>query len=223
MSSAVMVSPVVRSREDVRCSLAWRALEFSERASALALLVVLAPLLGAIAVAVVLLSGQSPLVAHRRCGRHGNALWMLKFRTMWTEARRGSRFGLVEFLGENPVPERKAVPDPRVTSRFAGFCRKYSLDELPQLWHIWRGEMSFVGPRPVTRAELSKHYGHAAAEVLDLKPGLTGLWQVLGRNRLTYPQRRRLDLFLARKFSASFYFAILLWTPTRVLSGRDSW
>ena len=222
MSSAVMVSPIVRTREDVRCSLAWRTLEFSERAAALALLVALAPLLAALAVAVAVVSGMSPLVAHRRCGRHGNALWMLKFRTMWTGAS-GSRSGFVEFLGENPVPERKAVPDPRVTSRFAGFCRKYSLDELPQLWHIWRGEMSFVGPRPVTRAELSRYYGDAAAEVLDLKPGLTGLWQVLGRNRLTYPQRRRLDLFLARKFSAAFYFAILLWTPARVLSGRDSW
>jgi exopolysaccharide production protein ExoY len=223
LSSAVMISPVVRSHGETRCSLAWRTLEYSERAAALALLVALAPLLAAIAVAVAVLSGQSPLVAHRRCGRHGNALWMLKFRSMWTGASGGSEWSLVEVLGESPVPERKAVPDPRVTSRFAGFCRKYSLDELPQLWHIWRGEMSFVGPRPVTRAELSKYYRDAATEVLDLKPGLTGLWQVLGRNRLTYTQRRRLDLFLARKFSASFYFAILLWTPARVLSGRDSW
>jgi exopolysaccharide production protein ExoY len=223
LSSAAMFSPVIRTGGASRCSLAWRALEFSERAAALLLLVALAPLLAAIAVAVALLSGQSPLVAHRRCGRYGNALRMLKFRTMWTGATVGSRHSLVELLGDNPVPERKAVPDPRVTSRFARFCRKYSLDELPQLWHICRGEMSFVGPRPVTRAELSKHYGDASAEVLDLKPGLTGLWQVLGRSRLTYPQRRRLDLFLARKFSASFYFAILLWTPARVLSGRDSW
>ncbi len=222
MSSAVMVAPVVHSHAGSRSSLAWKALEFSERTAALALLVALSPLLAAIAIAVALLSSRSPLVAHRRCGRHGSALWMLKFRTMWTPEARGARHGLVEFLGENPVPERKFVPDPRVTSRFAGFCRKYSLDELPQLWHIWRGEMSFVGPRPVTRAELQKHYGDAAAEVLALKPGLTGLWQVLGRNRLTYPQRRRLDLFLARKFSAPFYFAILLWTPARVLSGRDS-
>lgn len=83
--------------------------------------------------------------------------------------------------------------------------------------------MSFVDPRPLTPAELATHYREDAAEVLELKPGLTGLWQVIGRNRLTYRQRRRLDLLLVRKFSPCLYFAILVRTPARVCSGRDAW
>jgi lipopolysaccharide/colanic/teichoic acid biosynthesis glycosyltransferase len=142
---------------------------------------------------------------------------------MWErQSARATRLQLVELLGEGEVPERKFCTDPRVTSRFATFCRKYSLDELPQLWQICRGQMSFVGPRPLTAAELARYYGENAGEVLTLKPGLSGLWQVLGRNRLTYRQRRRLDLWLVRKFSPPLYFAILARTPARVFSGRDA-
>jgi Bacterial sugar transferase len=161
---------VVREDGIARRPLAWRALESAERVAALGSLVALTPLLAAIAIAVMLLSAKAPLVAHRRVGKHGRELWLLKFRTMWGRgSARSGRLRFLEFLRESEVPECKAGADPRVTSRFATFCRKYSLDELPQLWHIWRGEMSFVGPRPLTPAELATHYREAAAEVLELK------------------------------------------------------
>lgn len=192
-----------------------------ERLIALTAGLFLLPFLLAIAAATAILSKSAPLVAHRRVGRNGVLLWMLKFRTMWNGEPGAS--GLVEHLGESHVPEVKAGDDPRVTSRFAAFCRRHSIDELPQLWHVVRGEMSLVGPRPVTAAEWDAHYGAASAEILQLKPGLSGLWQTRGRNRLTYRQRRRLDLFLARHYCLLFYLRILGATIPRVLGGRDAW
>ena len=193
-----------------------------ERVGALALVVLLLPFLTVIAGIIFLLSTQAPLVAHRRMGHRGAPFWMLKFRTMWNGERGGSG-GLVEYLREEFVPEVKTGVDPRVTSRFAAFCRKHSIDELPQLWHVARGEMSLVGPRPVTPVEWDKYYGSSAAEILRLKPGMSGLWQVRGRNRLTYRQRRRLDLFLARHYCLLLYIRILGQTVPRVLAGSDAW
>jgi exopolysaccharide production protein ExoY len=111
----------------------------------------------------------------------------------------------------------------RVSSGFAHGCRRFSIDEFPQLYNILRGEMAFVEACPLTREELRTHYAGAAPEVLTAKPGLTGLWQVMGRSRLSYAQRRRLDLFLVRNRSARLYVAILLRTVPAVLCGRNSW
>jgi lipopolysaccharide/colanic/teichoic acid biosynthesis glycosyltransferase len=129
----------------------------------------------------------------------------------------------IEYLSETEVPVIKGAPDPRVTSRLAAFCRRFSVDDLPQLLQVVTGKLSLVGPRPLTPAELEAYYGSHSAEVLSVRPGLTGLWQVMGRNRLTYPQRRRLDLFFVRKRGLGLYLRILLRTPARVLSGRDAW
>jgi lipopolysaccharide/colanic/teichoic acid biosynthesis glycosyltransferase len=188
---------------------------------------VLAPFLAVIAAVIFILSRRAPLVAHRRLGLHGVPFWMLKFRTMWASdrgARRRIRItsALIERLQGETVPEVKTGDDPRVTSGFARFCRKHSIDELPQLWHVARGEMSLVGPRPVTAEEWARYYGESAAEVLRLKPGLSGLWQTRGRNRLTYRQRRRLDIFLARHYCLLLYLRILGATVPRVLAGRDA-
>jgi exopolysaccharide production protein ExoY len=199
-----------------------RLIALIERLAAWIGLIVLLPLLAAVAGIIRLLSGRTPLVAHRRVGRYGDPFWMLKFRSMWGGHRERQR-GWIEYLANEKVPEVKAGPDPRVISRFAAFCRRHSIDELPQLWHVARGEMSLVGPRPVTAAEWDKYYGAPAAEVLMLKPGLTGLWQTRGRNRLTYTQRRRLDLFLARHYCLLLYLRILGHTVPRVLAGRDAW
>lgn len=150
---------------------------------------------------------------------------MFKIRTMW-DARDGSaaRSWWIERVEDTSVPIHKNAPDPRVTSRFAAFLRRYSIDELPQLLHVVTGRMCVIGPRPLTPEELDLYYGsEAAAEVLALRPGLTGLWQVMGRNRLTYSQRRRLDLFLVRRAGIRLYLRILAVTPLRVLSGRDAW
>jgi exopolysaccharide production protein ExoY len=200
----------------------------------MAAVIVLTPLLAGIAIVIFLLSRRAPLVAHRRLGRDGRPFWMLKFRSMWNDepwngeplndrAPARTLRGLVERLSGESVPEIKTASDPRVTSRFAAFCRRYSIDEFPQLWHVATGEMSLVGPRPVTPSEWAKYYGESAAEVLRLKPGLSGLWQTRGRNRLTYRQRRRLDIFLARHYCLLLYLRILGQTVPRVLAGRDAW
>jgi len=202
----------------------WSFVHGLERAVATLLFLACLPVLAIAGLAVGVLSGKSPLVAHRRVGRYGASLWVLKLRTMW-QAGTGLSVppGLIEHLAETDVPEVKAGSDPRITSRFASFLRKYSIDELPQLIHVLRGEMSLVGPRPLTRGELAKYYGECAREVVQFQPGLTGLWQIRGRNRLSYRQRRRLDVFLVRRFCLLLYLKVLLCTPARVLTGRDAW
>jgi exopolysaccharide production protein ExoY len=183
---------------------------------------ILAPLLITVAAVIALLSGRSPIVRHGRVGWRGIPLPLLKFRTMWPRECVRSRIFTIEPV-DDYVPTLKTKPDPRVTSRFAGWCRRHSLDELPQLYHVVRGEMSFIGPRPITRAELDRYYGESAHEVLSLRPGLAGLWQVRGRNHLTYAKRRRLDLFLVRRMSAGLYFRILWRASWKVISGSGAY
>lgn len=198
------------------------AVSILERFDALLVLILLSPFLIALAIAIRLMSGVSPLIAHRRIGMHGHVLWVLKFRTMWEPAGHTRRFQLVEkIIHETTDPKESA--DPRVASRFAFLCRRYSLDELPQLLQVVIGEMSLVGPRPITRSEFDQHYGSGASQVLSVKPGLTGLWQVKGRSRLTYRQRRRLDLFLVHHWSPALYLKILLYTIPKVLIAKDAW
>lgn len=117
----------------------------------------------------------------------------------------------------------KCADDPRITSRFAAFCRRHSLDELPQLLHVVRGEMSIIGPRPITAGELDEYYGSSAQEILSVRPGLTGLWQVRGRSRLSYARRRRLDSLLVRRGSLRLRLYILRRSIGSVFTGRDAW
>jgi lipopolysaccharide/colanic/teichoic acid biosynthesis glycosyltransferase len=184
--------------------------------------ILLTPIGAVLAVLIVLLSRQPPLIRHRRVGWRGNELHLLKFRTMWSGGGRAARFSVIEDLPD-VHPAVKCKQDARITSSFAAWCRRYSLDELPQLVHIIRGEMSFVGPRPITRTELDAYYGRYKAEVLSLRPGLTGLWQVMGRNTLTYSQRRRLDVLLVRRVSPRLFVAILLRTVPCVLRGYGAY
>ena len=194
------------------------------RAVAGALLLACSPVLAAVCAAVALASRRSPLIAHRRLGRYGQEFWMLKIRTMWDrgQAPAASDSRWIEYLRDTHVPVFKGDRDPRVTSPLARLCRRFSLDELPQLLHVVTGRMRLVGPRPITRQEWDEHYGASAAEVLGALPGMTGLWQVMGRNRLTYAQRRRLDLFYVRRQSWRLDLRLLLRTPARVLSGRGA-
>ena len=201
----------------------WLALGVLERLAALCLLLALAPLLLIVAAVIAALSRKSPLIAHRRLGLGGNPIWVLKFRTMW---RRGAppdrRLALVEYIVDENGPRRKGARDPRISSSFARFCRRHSIDELPQLLHVLRGRMSLVGPRPITAAEWQLHYRTHAADVLGVKPGLSGLWQTMGRSRLTYAQRRDLDLALVRNRSLKLYFQILWWTLPEIWTGRNA-
>jgi exopolysaccharide production protein ExoY len=186
-------------------------------------LICLSPFLVILALAIYAASGASPLVAHRRVGRHGKTLWVYKFRSMWPRGARARESGfLIEKVADDE-PKPKLGPDPRVTSGFASFCRRHSIDELPQLALVATGQMSIVGPRPITRFELSEYYEPDAMEVLSVKPGLTGLWQIRGRSRLTYSQRKRFDLFRVRRFSAGLYCRIVAPTLPDLLFAKDAW
>ena len=198
------------------------AIQAVEPLVAAAAMVVLGPVMIAVGLVTAVLSRRSPLIRHTRVGFRGAPLRMLKFRTMWMAGAAPAGWLGVEEVSDY-VPEAKTLPDPRVTSKFAAWCRRHSLDELPQLYHVVRGEMSFIGPRPITRAEFDQHYGPEAREVLLLRPGLVGLWQVMGHNQLSYPQRRRLDLLLARRACAALYVHILVRGIAKVWSGNGAY
>lgn len=147
---------------------------------------------------------------------------MFKLRTMWDRSQPG-RLGWVEFIQDDAGPNDKSPADVRVASRVAAFCRSHSVDELPQLWHVVRGEMALIGPRPLTRSEILEHYAEASDELLSVKPGIAGLWQTSGRNRLTYAERRKLDLTFVRERSAGMYLRILARVVPEIWSGTNTW
>ena len=155
-------------------------------------LVVTAPLIVVLA-AIVAMDGGNPIYAHERVGQHGRLFACLKLRTM----RRNSDDLLLAHLKANPAAAaewaayHKLADDPRVTL-FGRLLRKTSFDELPQLWNVLRGDMSIVGPRPVTAEELELYSVHLA-KYLAVRPGLTGIWQVYGRGRVAFDQRITMD------------------------------
>lgn len=204
--------------------LLWTIVAIVERAMAAVLLVVLFPILLACAVVVVVLSRRGPLVRHSRVGQHGRNLQVLKLRTMWGPAVGGCGRGcMIEAVTDNSELSLKLPRDPRVISRFAALCRKYSVDELPQLWQVIQGDMSFVGPRPLTAKEIKTYYGADSIKLLSVKPGLSGLWQVDARSSASREQRRELDLFMIENWSLKLYLRILQATIPTVLSGRNAW
>ena len=216
--------PLVRQPEPVR-ALSWQAVAFTERIVAALMLALAAPVVLTSGLVLSLFSRRSPLIAHKRVGWLGAPLWVLKLRTMWDGAagreQRTARW--IEQIDDEVGPDLKEAGDPRVANAFARFCRRHSIDEIPQLWHVVTGQMSLVGPRPMTAAELRRYYGPDADEILQVKPGLAGLWQVSGRNRLNYAQRRALDLQLVRTRSVRMYLSLLLRTIPEVLGGANSW
>lgn len=142
---------------------------------------------------LVRLDGGSGFFGHRRVGRDGRMFRCWKLRTMVPDAQQQ----LDALLKSDPVAraewekDHKLRDDPRIT-RMGRFLRKTSLDELPQIWNVLKGEMSLIGPRPVTAPELERYRGHKPV-YLSLRPGITGLWQVSGRNSVSYDERVRLD------------------------------
>jgi exopolysaccharide production protein ExoY len=202
------------------CSVAYAA----ERAAGFVLLAITSPIIATSALAVGALSRRSPFVAHLRVGKAGKPFWMWKLRTMWPDreaARAGAEW--VEYIVADPIQDAKDRSDPRVRSWFAAFCRHHSIDELPQLWHVFRGEMSLVGPRPLTRLEVLRYYEDKAEELLSVKPGLTGLWQVFGRSAIKFPQRAAMDLELVRTLRPTLYVQVLLRTIPAVIRGNGAW
>jgi lipopolysaccharide/colanic/teichoic acid biosynthesis glycosyltransferase len=190
---------------------------------ALLALIFLAPVMIAVAVAVFAQDGGPILFAHRRIGRAGRHFYCLKFRTMAVDAETR----LEALLAEDPQAraewerDHKLRDDPRVT-RLGAFLRRSSLDELPQLFNILRGEMSLVGPRPIVDAEVSK-YGRRFRNYCAVKPGITGLWQVSGRNDTSYRTRVALDCVYARDRNLLLDSYIILSTVPAVLTRRGSY
>jgi lipopolysaccharide/colanic/teichoic acid biosynthesis glycosyltransferase len=190
---------------------------------AAALLAALAVPLGLIAL-LVRADGGPALFAHRRVGRGGVPFRCLKFRTMVPDAEAR----LAALLEADPAARaeweatRKLRHDPRIT-RIGRFLRASSLDELPQLINVLRGEMSLVGPRPVPEAELAACYGAAAEHYKAVRPGITGLWQVSGRNDTSYADRVALDVAYVTRPSLREDLRILLRTPAAVLFRRGAY
>ncbi len=204
------------SRQDV----AKRGMDLT--VTLLVLLAVL-PVLGVIALALKL-EGGPVMYGHRRIGRGGRSFACLKFRSMVPNAGEV----LARLLAEDPeaarswAESRKLPRDPRVT-RLGAFLRATSLDELPQLFNVLRGEMSLVGPRPVVAQELEEHYGEAAETYKKVRPGITGLWQVSGRSDTSYSERVALDCRYVQNASVGEDLRILLRTVPAVLLRRGAY
>ena len=187
-----------------------------DRIGAALLLLLLAPLIGALWL-IVRRDGGPGFFGHQRVGRHGRLFRCWKIRSMVPDA--DAR--LTRHLAENPAAaaewarDFKLTDDPRIT-RLGAFLRRSSLDELPQLWNVLMGQMSLVGPRPVTPAEYAS-YGRSQRYYSRLRPGLTGLWQVSGRNATGYRARVALDVGYYWRASAMLDLRILLATAGVVL------
>ncbi len=187
----------------------------------LAVLALGSPLLLLLAVIVKLSSPGPVFYVQRRIGRGYKGFGCIKFRTMRKDADR-----ILKTLLEQS-PELKAEfkkdfklkADPRITP-IGRFLRRSSLDELPQFINVLKGQMSVVGPRPIVWDELER-YGRQMDEVLAVRPGLTGLWQVSGRNNLSYKARVQLDISYARRRTVQLDLAIILRTVGVILYPRD--
>jgi len=197
----------------------------------LALLGLLAPILMVIALAVKLTSPGPVIFRQVRIGHMMKPFMICKFRTMQTNNHHGIHEDYVKWFitantggrGKESNNETvfKLTNDPRVTS-IGHFLRKTSLDELPQLWNVLKGEMSLIGPRPPLRYEFQQYKPWHRHRVLEAKPGITGLWQITGRSRTTFDEMVRLDLRYARGYSLWEDIKILLATPKAVISGKGA-
>ncbi|WP_293574399.1 sugar transferase [Phaeobacter sp.] len=194
---------------------------FGKRALDIALAIALLPMIAPVIAVLWLLArkdGGSGFYGHRRIGRDGTPFTCWKIRTMICNAEEI----LEAHLASNPTAaeewaqSRKLTHDPRITS-FGNFLRRSSLDELPQIWSVLRGHMSFVGPRPIVRCELPKYGVHAGA-YLGQRPGITGLWQVSGRNDVSYAERVQFDVTYARKCGLIYDLKLMLLTGRAVVN-----
>ena len=187
---------------------------------ALCALVALGPLMVLVAVTIAMLDPGPVIFRHRRLGEDGRSFGCLKFRSMLVDSAQR----LEEHLRSdgNALLEwqvhRKLQNDPRVTP-IGRFLRKSSIDELPQLFNVLFGDMSIVGPRPIVEDEIG-YYGRYFAQYVSVKPGLTGLWQVSGRNNVSYRRRVAMDVIYARRRSLGFNMMILGLTVPAVVKAH---
>lgn len=209
-------APVSRREASERLN---RSLDIALAVSAL---VFIAPLLLVIALIIRTTDGQRALFAQERMGRGGRPFKCLKFRTMVVDA--DAR--LTSLLARDPVAraeweiDHKLRNDPRITA-FGRFLRKSSLDELPQLINVLRGDMSLVGPRPIVIGEIVRYRGYYR-HYCSVRPGITGLWQVSGRNNVSYRRRVACDVLYARRRSVRVNMRIMAATIPAVALAKGS-
>jgi undecaprenyl-phosphate galactose phosphotransferase len=182
-------------------------------------LILLMPLLVAIAACIKMSSRGPILYKQKRLGRGGKLFWCFKFRTMVPDAE--SELARRDDLRAQFHENYKIKDDPRVT-RVGAILRGTSLDELPQLWNVLRGDMSLIGPRPIVEPELRK-YGAHASRLLSVKPGLGGIWQVSGRSDTTYADRVAMDLRYVESRSLGLDLRLLIRTAWVVLQGKGAY
>jgi exopolysaccharide biosynthesis polyprenyl glycosylphosphotransferase len=195
-------------------------------------LILLSPVFLIVALMVKLKDPGPIFFKHRRLSRAGEELYMYKFRSMmWKfnadpEYKGKSQIEIFTMMGRPDLVEefkrdQKVQDDPRV-SKIGDFLRRTSLDELPQLINVFRGDMSLVGPRPIVPVELER-YGDQGASFLSLKPGITGLWQISGRNDISYEDRVKLDIYYVENWSMWLDLKILLKTVVTILQRKGAY
>ncbi len=194
-----------------------------DRVLASLLLIFFLPLMLAVALLVAVTDRGPVIFGHVRVGRNGRPFRCLKFRSMVVDAEAK----LQALLASDPAlqaawdRDHKLPRDPRITA-IGRFLRASSLDELPQLINVLKGEMSLVGPRPISSSEVPR-YGRYIVDYYHTTPGLTGLWQISGRNDVSYRRRVALDVAFSRSQSLSLYLRILVMTVPAVLLARGSY
>ena len=180
--------------------------------------------IGIIAVLIKATSKGPVFYGHKRVGRYGKEFKVLKFRSMYQDAD----IRLKEILTHNEEARKewntyyKLKNDPRIT-KIGNFLRKSSLDEVPQIFNVLKGEMSFVGPRPVLQDELDKYYKELSSYYYMVRPGITGLWQISGRNELNYETRVAKDSWYVLNWSIWLDIVILFKTPGAVFQKKGAY
>lgn len=182
-------------------------------------LILLSPVFLILAVIIKITSEGPVFFIHKRVGKNGKTIGIFKFRSMVINA---------EEQIKNFTPEQKAEfeknfklkNDPRIT-KVGNFLRKTSLDELPQLINVLKGDISIVGPRPITKAEV-KLYGNYGNMLLSIKPGLTGFWAANGRSNTTYKRRRAMEIYYVKNRSVMFDLKIIAQTVLSVFKGEGA-
>ncbi len=188
------------------------------------LFVVFLPLIPVVVFAILIVDGDGVIYKQKRLGYRGKLFNLLKFRTMY---KNGDAI-LEEFFKRHPEKKReweiyrKLKDDPRVTP-VGKVLRKLSLDELPQLLNVLKGDMSIVGPRPYLPEEMDSVPNDVKEKILSVKPGITGLWQVSGRNETTFEERVKLDAWYAENYNLWLDLKILWRTIFVILSGRGAY
>jgi len=186
-------------------------------------LVIFAPMMLIVAILVAAERSGPVLFRHTRIGLHGEAFRVLKFRSMHVD---GDAI-LAHYLAANPAAahewalDHKLRTDPRVTG-LGAFLRKSSLDELPQLFNVLVGDMSIVGPRPIVQSEVAR-YGRFFTAYCSVRPGITGIWQVSGRNHVSYRRRVLMDALYARRKCVALDIKLMLATIPAVLARKGSY